>query len=432
MRKGIIKFITLFFIILISILFGYENPELVESTKSILKKKSLNRIDEEEKTFEIDEEKIKEIDTDSQQKEYHIETEIKANSFSLKLLKVKSFQEQSASLFISTNTSGEEKFKVFTQDGFLIVEDNKKKIDLPSFYYDRNTDISYPSSVAGGIKSVFFINNEYFALISSKKVNCTYASLISLKSKRELLKSKCLPDPKNINFAGLGGAYITLEDNLLLSIGAPENNSQKIAELAQIKDSIFGKILNIEIESLSSDNDKTIKYNFFSLGHRNPQGLALLEDDIFSLEHGPQGGDELNKILRGKNYGWPLVSFGTKYNDGKSYSTDHFKSNFQEPIFFFNPAVAPSALSNCPKNLSDYYQSNNCLIGLSLVGRSILIFLLDKENNKVLNVEKIFIGKRLRHFGVKESGDLFLSNENYFYITADSDGLYKVKFDKFR
>ena len=58
--------------------------------------------------------------------------------------------------------------------------------------------------------------------------------------------------------------------------------------------------------------------------------------------------------------------------------------------------------------------------------------LLDKGNNKVLNVEKIFIGKRLRHFGVKESGDIFLSNENYFYITADRDGLYKVKFDKFR
>jgi len=426
----IIKFITLFFIILISVFFGYENPELIESTKSTLKKKFLNRIDEEkvnkideEKVNKINEEKVNKIDTDSQL------TEIKANSFSLKLSKVKSFQEQSASLIISTNTSNEAKFKVFTRDGFWSSRIIKKKIDLPSFYYDKN---------AGGIKSVFLINNEYFALISSKKVNwlqkvdCLYASLISLKSKRELLKSKCLPDPQKINFAGLGGAYITLENNLLLSIGAPEHDSQKIAELAQIKDSIFGKILNIEIESLSSDNDKNIKYDFFSLGHRNPQGLALLEGDIFSLEHGPQGGDELNKILRGKNYGWPVVSFGTKYDDGKSYSTDHFKSNFQEPIFFFNPAVAPSALNKCPKNLSDYYQNNNCLIGLSLAGKSILIFLLDKENNKVLNVEKIFIGKRLRHFGVKESGDLFLSSKNYFYITADSDGLYKVKFDNFR
>ena len=53
-----------------------------------------------------------------------------------------------------------------------------------------------------------------------------------------------------------------------------------------------------------------------------------------------------------------------KYNDGKSYSTNHSKSNFEEPIFFFNPAVAPSALNRCPKNLLDYYGNNNCLIGL--------------------------------------------------------------------
>ena len=255
MKKNIIKSIALFLIILISILFGYENPELIESTKSIFKEK--------EKTFEIDEEKIKEIDTDSQEKEFHIEAEIKANSFSLKLLKVKTLLEQSASLFISENTSGEEKFKFFTQDGFLILENNKIKIDLPSSYYDRNIDISYPSSLQGGVKSVFLINNEYFALISSKKVDCIYASLISLKNKKEILKSKCLPDSAKINFAGLGSAYLILEDNLLLSIGAPENSSQVVSELAQNKDSIFGKILNIEVKSLSSKEDINIKYNFF-------------------------------------------------------------------------------------------------------------------------------------------------------------------------
>jgi len=164
MKKSIIKSIALFLIILISILFGYENPELIESTKSIFKEK--------EKTFEIDEEKIKEIDTDSQEKEFHIEAEIKANSFSLKLLKVKTLLEQSASLFISKNTSGEEKFKFFTQDGFLILENNKVKIDLPSFYYDRNIDISYTSSQVGGVKSVFLINNEYFCLKPICHENC--------------------------------------------------------------------------------------------------------------------------------------------------------------------------------------------------------------------------------------------------------------------
>jgi len=421
MKKSIIKSIALFLIILISIIIGYENPELIESTKSIF--------NNEEKAFEIDEKKI---DTDNQKKESHIGEEIKANSFSLKLLKVKTLQDQSASLFISKNINGGEKIKFFTQDGFLIHENKKVKIDLPSSYYDKKIDSFYPSSLQGGVKSVISINNEYFALISSKKDDCIYASLVSLKNKREILKSKCLPDPNRIDFAGLGSAYLILKDNLLLSIGAPENASQEISELAQNKDSIFGKILNIEIESLLNKNDGILKYNLFSMGHRNPQGLALLEGDIFSLEHGPQGGDELNKIIKGKNYGWPVVSFGTRYNYGNSYSTDHLKLNFQEPIYFFNPAVAPSDLSKCPKNLSDYYKNNNCLMGLSLAGKSILIFLLDKENNKVLSVEKIFIGKRLRHFGVEESGDLFLTKGNYFYITADRDGLYKVKFDKFR
>ena len=424
MKKSIIKSVVLFLIILISIFVGYENPELIESAKSIFKV--------EEKTFEIDEEKIEEIDTGNEEKVFHIEAEIKANSFSLKLLKVKTLLDQSASLFISKNANGEESFKFFSQDGFLILENNRIKINLPSSYYDKNIDSFYPSSLQGGVKSVIFINNEYFALISSKKGDCIYASIISLKNKREILKSECLPDSANVDFAGLGSAYLILEDNLLLSIGAPENSSQIISELAQNKDSIFGKILNIEIKSISSKEDTNIKYNFFSTGHRNPQGLALLEGDIFSLEHGPQGGDELNKISKGNNYGWPVVSYGTKYNYGTSYSTDHTQSNFQAPIYFFNPAIAPSALSKCPKNLSDYYKNNNCLMGLSLAGQSILIFLLDKENNKVLSVEKIFIGKRLRHFGIKESGDLFLSNENYFYITADRDGVYKVKFDKFR
>ena len=144
MKKGIIKFITLLFIILISIFFGYENPELIESTKSIL---SLDQKDEVEKIIEIDEEEIIKMDTESQQKEYHLEAEIKANSFSLKLLKVKTFLDQSASLFISKNTNGEEKFKFFTQDGFLILENKKVKINLPSSYYDKNIDVFYPSSL---------------------------------------------------------------------------------------------------------------------------------------------------------------------------------------------------------------------------------------------------------------------------------------------
>mgnify|MGYP000361929962 FL=1 len=71
-------------------------------------------------------------------------------------------------------------------------------------------------------------------------------------------------------------------------------------------------------------------------------------------------------------------------------------------------------------------------MGLSLREMSVLIFLIDENYTKVVNVEKILLKKRLRHFGLNKLGKLFFDLENNFYITADKDGLYKVKFDKFR
>ena len=71
-------------------------------------------------------------------------------------------------------------------------------------------------------------------------------------------------------------------------------------------------------------------------------------------------------------------------------------------------------------------------MGLSLREMSVLIFLLDKSSKRVVNVEKILLNKRLRHFGLNTNSSLFVDNENNFYITADGDGLYKVKYDKFR
>ena len=94
--------------------------------------------------------------------------------------------------------------------------------------------------------------------------------------------------------------------------------------------------------------------------------------------------------------------------------------------------VAPSALNVCPDNLSNYYKPYKCLMGLSLRERSILIFILDKNKSKVIIFEKINLGGRLRHFGIDRAGKLFVDSNNYFYISMDKDGLYKIKFDNFR
>ena len=430
MKKNVIKFFVLLFIILISIYTGYENPKIVEIPKSIVKNPKLYYHFALSKIGLRDDILIKKNGTKKNITKEKVSNsndnqfaEFEANSFSVILSKVKSFPGKSAALFMSINENNETEFEIFTQDGFVIKKNNKSEIDLPLFYYGKQD---------GGIRSVFLIKDEYFALVSLKKFGCLYAALISLKDRKELIKSDCLPNPKGADFGGLGGAYIKNSESLLLTVGAPEHNAPEIAELAQLDNSIFGKILFIKNESLLNYKNQKVEYSIFSLGHRNPQGLVSINKEIFSLEHGPEGGDELNKIIKGKNYGWPIVSFGTKYGKGKSYSRGDENHNFEEPIFVFNPAVAPTALNRCPDNLSKYYQNNNCLMGLSLRGMSIFIFLLDKDNTHVVSVEKIFLEKRLRHFGLDKTGILYLDRENYFYVSADKDGLYKIKFDKFR
>ena len=419
MNKIFIKLFILLIIILISIFAGYENPKLVEIPKKyihmVLDDLGFNN-------NSVDSKKDKDLPKlVNEEKEV---SEIIANSFSLEVSKVKSYQDKTASLIVLKNNS-KVSLEIFTRSGFFIKEDKVIEMNLPSsFYKEKKKD--------GGVKSVFTINGKYFALISQKKFSCLYASIIDLKSGKEILKSSCLPDKDKVDFGGLGGAYIKTKDKILLSIGVPTHASEEIDKLSQNKESVFGKIISIENKEFLNIESGNFKYNIFSLGHRNPQGLVLINNSIFSLEHAPQGGVELNEIIEGKNYGWPLVSLGTRYNDGKSFNKGFVDSNFKDPIFTFLPAVAPSSLNICPKNLSKYYENYDCMIGLSLREMSLLIFLLDKNEKKVINVERIKLKKRLRHFGLRKDGTIFFDQNDYFYITADNDGLYKVKFNKFR
>ena len=96
-------------------------------------------------------------------------------------------------------------YEIFTTTGLLINENKISEINLPLFFYTEKD---------GGIKSVFLIEDEYFALLSLKKFNCLYASLISLKNKEEIIRSKCLPDKNGINFGGLGGAYVKMKNKI--------------------------------------------------------------------------------------------------------------------------------------------------------------------------------------------------------------------------
>ena len=178
------------------------------------------------------------------------------------------------------------------------------------------------------------------------------------------------------------------------------------------------------------------------MGHRNPQGLTRINNIFFSVEHGPLGGDELNKIVRDKNYGWPIVSYGTQYmydESGKSYEISHENNDFEEPLFALVPSVGISSLNNCPKVLKNFYKKP-CLLALSLYGnnlrpgRSIIIYLLNNKMDQVHSVEQIFLKNDLlfRHFVTNSKNELYEDEKGSIYVSADKIGIYKLSFVDFR
>ena len=255
-----------------------------------------------------------------------------------------------------------------------------------------------------------------------------------------------MPDTKkNTDFNGLGSSNVHLNNKIYLSLGTPEQFSSKISVLAQDNNSMFGKILEIDkndLEELDLEEKSGLPLKIFSKGHRTPQGLTKVNNFIFSTEHGPKGGDELNKIVRNENYGWPMVSYGTQYlhdEGGKSFKVNHESNDFEEPLFAFVPSIGISSLNLCPNILKDYYKKP-CLIALSLrgnnlkPGRSLIIFLLSSTMDRVNSIEKIDLGEglRLRHFVTNSKNELYEDNKGSIYVSIDKKGIYKINFVQFR
>jgi len=180
-------------------------------------------------------------------------------------------------------------------------------------------------------------------------------------------------------------------------------------KMAQDEKSMFGKVLFIDLE--------TKMHKIFSSGHRNPQGLTVAKNSILSTEHGPRGGDEINLITYGNNYGWPLVSYGEPYfweekiTKKYKYLKSHSDNGFSEPIYSFVPSIGISEIIKVPDDFSEYWK-NNFLV-TSLGAKSIYRILFDENFSKVIYYEEIFIGKRIRDI-------IYLDEFKVFLIALES------------
>ncbi|MFN7312210.1 MAG: PQQ-dependent sugar dehydrogenase [Bacteroidota bacterium] len=179
-----------------------------------------------------------------------------------------------------------------------------------------------------------------------------------------------------------------------------------------------GKVIRLNDDgSVPTDNPfvnhPTALKDVFSYGHRNPQGMAMhpVTGQLWLHEHGPRGGDEINLLQAGANYGWPLASFGVNYN-GTPISKDTAVEGTLQPIYYWVPSIAPCGM--------DFYQSDSIpqwkgklFIG-ALAGQHLNITTI--ENNKVIKEERI-----LQAFGrfrcVKAGPD------GYLYFLTESPGL---------
>ena len=413
-----ILFITIWFLSLMLVsLYTYDNPESIEKIKHYYKSNKKPEIQVVKNNVE----------------------KVRANSFAVEFSKIISLSEKTAFItYDEKSLKFNKKFlRIYTQNGFLIKNLKPEKLNLPNVFTTQRN---------GGIKTVFIYKNNKFALISSSRINCFYASIIYLKNGKELFKTNCLNDTKkNTDFNGLGSSNIHHDDKIFLSIGTPEQSSSKIRALAQRRDSLFGKIVEINnknLDKIISNEKSNLDLKIFSIGHRNPQGLTKINNSLFNVEHGPLGGDELNKLLKDKNYGWPKVSYGTQYlyeDSGKSYEFSHENSNFEEPLFALVPSVGISALNNCPEKLKKFYKKP-CLLALSLYGnnlrpgKSMIIYLLNKKMNKIQSIEKIYLKENLllRHFVTNSKNELYEDENGSIYISADKKGIYKISFVDFR
>ena len=242
---------------------------------------------------------------------------------------------------------------------------------------------------------------------------------VSLNKWKKIYSSKdCLSLEPNrletIPLASIGGRIIKYDkENILLSIGYfGDLTSEK---LSQDLTNHYGKIIKINLKDFSNQ--------IFSYGHRNPQGLSMLDKkNILSTEHGPKTGDELNHIIKDKNYGWPVATYGTDYGKKlwKQDITNNSHNGFEKPIYSWGNTYAASQLIFYKSNYFDKWK-NNILI-TSLAANTLTRMIYDKEKKSVLYVENILIDKRIRDIVETPNGQIILLTDQ----TGGIDGYNQI------
>jgi len=182
-----------------------------------------------------------------------------------------------------------------------------------------------------------------------------------------------------------------------------------------------GKIYRIHDNGRVPDDNPFVsiegaKTAIYSYGHRNPQGMAMNPEtgDIWTHEHGPQGGDEVNLIEPGKNYGWPIISYGVNYGGG-TFAEGISKAGMEQPVIHWTPSIAPSGMTFITGDKYPGWEGD--MISGSLKFNYLVHCTID--GNSITSQEIIAEGiGRVRN--VKQGPD------GYLYVAVENKGIFRL------
>jgi len=231
-----------------------------------------------------------------------------------------------------------------------------------------------------------------------------------------------MPALSNQRFgANQGGRIVVDRDgNLFVIIG--DRAPTPPTDYGQQNDTTIGKVLHLTPEGKPVAGNPFIgKAGYapevYSIGHRSPEGLAINPADgqLWATEHGPQGGDELNRIEAGKNYGWPVISHGIDYNNQPIKESIVEKEGMEQPRYYWNPVIAPSGMAFYQGNQFPGWKDSIFVGGLG--GQLLDRLHMDWKTNKVIGEEPLLLEQGVR----ARIRDVRFGPDGMIYVLTDSN-----------
>ncbi|MEO5979042.1 MAG: PQQ-dependent sugar dehydrogenase [Chryseolinea sp.] len=216
-----------------------------------------------------------------------------------------------------------------------------------------------------------------------------------------------------------GRVKFTKDGNLIVSTG--ERSDTVTRPQAQHLNSGLGKVIRITTDGKPVagnpfEGKADARPELYSYGHRNVQSIAFhpVTGDLWEAEFGPRGGDELNRIEPGKNYGWPTITYGIEYSGKKVGEAIQQKDGLEQPVYYWDPVISPSGMTFYSSDSIPEWKNNLFISALS--GMHICRLVI--ENNKVVGEERLLaeVEQRFRDIAEGKDGALYaVTDQGRFY-----------------